>query len=482
MAGEQSQIGVIGLGVMGRNLVLNIAEHGFAVAGYDKKSEQVGQLQKDSTSALIRPCKRLEDFVSALRRPRIALMLVPAGPPVDGVIQDLLPHLSKGDILIDAGNSFFEDTNLRTKKLAEKGIHFLGVGVSGGEEGARHGPSIMPGGEESAYRAVEPIFSAISAKVNGEPCVAYLGPGSAGHYVKMVHNGIEYGLMELIAETYDLLDRGLDFPDNELSKIYGGWSRGLVGSFLIEITAQIFRRIDEKTHKPLIDLISDQAKQKGTGMWTSQDAMRLGVPVPNIDTAVAMRDLSVFKSLRMEESRILSGPVIKPHEDLENIIEDLYKALYVSMILTYSQGFALLLAASKSYGYSIEPAVVGKIWRGGCIIRSTILEPIKTAFESQPSLEHLLDDKYFAGEVVNNQQSLRNIVSTAAKWGLPVPGMMAALAYYDSLRSAWLPANLIQAQRDYFGAHTYERVDEKGTFHTKWTEAEVKKHEAISKS
>ncbi len=473
MAGEQSQIGVIGLGVMGRNLVLNIAEHGFGVAGYDKKGEQVAQLQKESTSVKIMPCKILQDFVSTLRRPRTVLMLVPAGPPVDSVLGDLLPHLSGGDIVIDAGNSYFEDTNLRAKNLADRGIHFLGVGVSGGEEGARHGPSIMPGGEESAYRTVEAILSAISAKVNGEPCVAYLGPGSAGHYVKMVHNGIEYGLMELIAETYDLLDRGLDFSENELSKIYGGWSRGLVSGFLVEITSQIFRRIDEKTHKPLIDLISDQAKQKGTGMWTSQDAMRLGVPVPNIDTAVAMRDLSVFKSLRVEESRLLNGPVIKPQDNIEAILDDLYKALYVSMIITYSQGFALLSAASKTYGYSIDPAVVAKIWRGGCIIRSAILEPIKTAYEQNPNLAHLLDDKYFAGEVVSNQQSLRNIVSTAAQWGIPVPGMMAGLSYFDALRSAWLPANLIQAQRDYFGAHTYERVDEKGTFHTKWTESEA---------
>jgi 6-phosphogluconate dehydrogenase len=409
-------------------------------------------------------------------------MLVPAGPPVDSVLHDLLPHLSSGDILIDEGNSYFEDTNLRAKNLADKGIHFLGTGVSGGEEGARYGPSIMPGGPEDAYKTVEPILTAIAAKANGEPCIAYLGPGSAGHYVKMVHNGIEYGLMELIAETYDLLDRGLDFSDSELSEIYGGWNRGLVSSFLVEITAQIFRRIDEKTHKPLIDLICDEAKQKGTGMWTSQDAMRLGVPVPNIDTAVAMRDLSAYKNLRVEESHILSGPVIKPQEDIETIVEDIYKALYVSMIMTYSQGFALLLAASKNYGYSLDSSVVAKIWRGGCIIRSGMLEQIKTAFESQPDLEHLLDDKYFAGEVVNNQQSLRNVVCKATQLGLPVPGMMAALSYFDGLRSAWLPANLIQAQRDYFGAHTYERVDEKGTFHTQWSNKEVQKHETISKS
>jgi 6-phosphogluconate dehydrogenase len=479
MANEQSQIGVIGLGVMGRNLVLNIAEHKFPVAGYDKKSEQVEQLRKDSAGLPVRPCEKLRDFISALRKPRIVLMLVPAGAPVDSVLRDMLPHLSKGDILIDAGNSYFEDTNLRAKNFAGRGIHFLGVGVSGGEEGARRGPSIMPGGPEDAYRAVEPILTAIAAKVNGEPCVAYLGPGSAGHYIKMVHNGIEYGMMELIAETYDLMDRGLDFSDSELSKIYGGWSRGLVGSFLVEITAQIFRRIDEKTHKPLIDLICDQAKQKGTGMWTSQDAMRLMIPVPNIDTAVAMRDLSSYKSLRVEESHILSGPVIKPQEEIETILDDLYKALYVSMILTYSQGFALLSAASKNYEYSLDPATVAKIWRGGCIIRSAMLDQIKTAYESRPDLAHLLDDKYFAGEIVSNQQSLRNVVSMAANWGLPVPGMMAALSYFDGLRSAWLPANLIQAQRDYFGAHTYERVDEKGTFHTQWSDSEAKKHETI---
>ncbi len=475
MAAEQSQIGVIGLGVMGRNLILNIAEHGLRAAGYDKKSEQAAQLGKESGGLPVTPCENYKSFIAALKKPRIVLILVPAGKPVDSVLQELLPFLSQGDIVIDAGNSFFEDTNLRAKTFGEKGIHLLGVGVSGGEEGARHGPSIMPGGNELAYRAVEPIFKAIAAKVNGEPCVAYLGAGSAGHYVKMVHNGIEYGLMELIAETYDVMDRGLDFSDTELSKIYGGWSRGLVNSFLVEITAQIFRRIDEKTHKPLIDLISDEAKQKGTGMWTSQEAMRLGVPVPNIDTAVAMRDLSVFKTLRVEESRILSGPIVEPHNDIDKVIDDLYKALYVSMILTYSQGFALLLAAGRKYGYSFNPAIVAKIWRGGCIIRSAVLEQIMKAFENEPNLVHLLDYPYFAGEVVANQQSLRNIVSLAAQWGIPVPGMMAALSYYDSLRSAWLPANLIQAQRDYFGSHTYERVDEKGTFHTKWRETEVAK-------
>ena len=335
--------------------------------------------------------------------------------------------------------------------------------------------ALCPAARNPPIGLVEPILSAIAAKAGGEPCVAYMGPGSAGHYVKMVHNGIEYGMMELIAETYDFMDRGLNFSDNELSNIYAGWNRGLVGGFLVEITSQIFRRIDEKTHKPLIDLICDEAKQKGTGMWTSQDAMRLGVPVPNIDTAVAMRDLSAYKNLRVEESRILSGPVIKPQEDIETIVEDLYKALYVSMILTYSQGFALLSAASKNYDYSLDPAVVAKIWRGGCIIRSAMLEQIKTAYETQPDLTHLLDDKYFAGEVVGNQGSLRKVVCMAAQWGLPVPGMMAALSYFDGLRSAWLPANLIQAQRDYFGAHTYERVDEKGTFHTKWTKTEATK-------
>jgi 6-phosphogluconate dehydrogenase len=291
----------------------------------------------------------------------------------------------------------------------------------------------------------------------------------------MIHNGIEYGLMQLIAETYDFMDRGLGFSDNELSSIYADWNQGLVGSFLLEITSQIFRRIDEKTHKPLIDLICDQAKQKGTGMWTSQDAMRLGVPVPNIDTAVAMRDLSSYKKLRVEESRILKGPVIKPQEDIEAIVQDLYKALYVSMIMTYSQGFALLTAASKNYEYSLAPAVVARIWRGGCIIRSSLLEQIKEAYENKPDLAHLLDDEHFVGEVVGNQQSLRNTVCTAARWGLPVPCMMAALSYFDGLRSAWLPANLIQAQRDYFGAHTYERIDEKGTFHTKWAKSETTK-------
>jgi 6-phosphogluconate dehydrogenase len=290
----------------------------------------------------------------------------------------------------------------------------------------------------------------------------------------MVHNGIEYGLMELIAETYDFMARGLKLRDDELSVIYENWNKGPVNSFLVEITSRIFRKIDEKTHKPLIDLIADAARQKGTGMWTSQDAMRLGVPVPNIDAAVAMRDLSCYKDLRVEESRILDGIAIEQHDDKDTLIANLNKALYASMILTYSQGFAVLRAASEKYDYKLDPGTVASIWRGGCIIRSAVLEQIRAAYEKQPALEHLLDDKQLAGEVVNNEGGLRNVAQNAAQGGLPAPGMMAALSYFDGLRSAWLPANLIQAQRDFFGAHTYERIDEKGTFHTKWTDMEEK--------
>jgi 6-phosphogluconate dehydrogenase len=468
MSEREFTLGMIGLGVMGRNLVLNIADHDYAVAGYDQDVSKVQTLRMEAEGSDVRGAESLEEFVGLLRTPRTVMMLVPAGPPVDSVIRDILPHLEAGDLIIDGGNSYFKDTNLRGKALADKGILYLGVGISGGEHGARHGPSMMPGGLKEAYERVRPIFEAATAHVNGEPCVAYLGPGSAGHYVKMVHNGIEYGLMQLISESYDLMKRGLGLSDDELHTVYDRWNHAELNTYLMEITANIFLHVDEKSGKRLIDVILDAAKQKGTGMWTSQDAMALQVPVPSIDTAVAMRDLSAFESERVAASKVLSGPTPTFRGERESFLQQLRNALYAAMIITYAQGMAQLRIASSSYEYDLDLEAVARIWRGGCIIRAALLEDIRAAYRARPDLPNLLMDAHFGQEVMERQHDLRSVVSSAAELGIPTPGLMVSLAYFDGYRSAWLPANLIQAQRDYFGAHTYERVDEKGVFHTRW--------------
>jgi len=379
-----------------------------------------------------------------------------------------MPYLETGDLIIDAGNSHFKDTDLRAKSLADKGILYMGVGVSGGEDGARHGPSLMPGGPKEAYERVRPIFEAVAAHVEGVPCVAYLGPGSAGHYVKMVHNGIEYGLMELIAESYDLMKRGLGLLDDDLSVVYSNWNAGELNAFLIEITSHIFRKVDERTGKQLVDLILDEAKQKGTGMWTSQDAMDIQVPIPVIDAAVAMRNLSVYKSEREAASIILKEQNHRFVGDRNEILTRLKGALSASIIITYAQGMTLLHTASQVYQYDLSLEDIARIWRGGCIIRAAVLEEIRAAFHANPDLPNLLTDSHLGQEVLAKQDDLRAVVGLAAKLGLPVPCLMASLAYFDGYRSAWLPASLIQAQRDDFGAHTYERVDKKGVFHTQW--------------
>ncbi len=468
MSEREFTLGMIGLGVMGRNLVLNMADHGYSVAGYDKDLSKVQALRMEAEDRDVRGAESLEEFVGLLRTPRAVMMLVPAGPPVDSVIRDVLPHLEAGDLIIDGGNSYFKDTNLRGKTLADKGILYLGVGISGGEHGARHGPSMMPGGPKEAYERVRPIFEAAAAHVNGEPCVTYLGPGSAGHYVKMVHNGIEYGLMQLIGESYDLMKRGLGLTDDELHAVYDGWNQAELDAYLMEITANIFLHVDEKTGKRLIDVILDAAKQKGTGMWTSQDAMALQVPVPTIDIAVAMRNLSAFESERVAASKALNGPTPTFRGERESFMQQLRNALYAAMIITYAQGMAQLRIASSSYEYDLDLETVARIWRGGCIIRAALLEDIRRAYRTRPDLPNLLMDAHFGQEVVGRQQDLRSVVSSAAELGIPTPGLMVSLAYFDGYRSAWLPANLVQAQRDYFGAHTYERVDEKGVFHTRW--------------
>jgi 6-phosphogluconate dehydrogenase len=471
MQTQSYEIGMVGLGVMGRNMLLNMADHGFAVAGYDKDLGKVEALKKESAGNDVQGTTDIQDFIALLRTPRAVMMLVPAGPPVDSVIGDLLPHLEKGDLIVDAGNSYFKDTNLRARNLAAQGIQFLGVGVSGGEEGARHGPSIMPGGPKEAYERVRPVLEAIAAKVNGDPCVAYLGPGSAGHFVKTVHNGIEYALMQLLAETYDLMKRGLGLNDDQLRDVYNTWNQGELNGYLVEITGRIFGKTDETTGKPLIDEILNVARQNGTGMWTSQSAMELQVPMPTIDLAVAMRDLSVLEKQRQTAGGIYQRPVPPFGGQRKTFVDRLGHALYAATIMSYAQGMAVLAAASEKYGYSFDLETVARIWRGGCIIRAALLEDIRTAYRREPGLPNLLLDPDLSKKVMACQEDLRRVVSTAVDMGLPTPCFMTAVSYLDSYRSAWQPANLIQAQRDFFGSHTYERIDIKGTFHTDWTKA-----------
>jgi 6-phosphogluconate dehydrogenase len=464
----QYAIGMVGLGVMGRNLLLNMADHGFSVAGYDKNAAKVETLRQESMDRDVRGVADIKGFMGLLRQPRTVMMLVPAGPPVDSVISDLLPLLNQGDLIIDAGNSHFKDTDVRARKLAAKGIQFLGVGVSGGEEGARRGPSIMPGGPAGAYERVGPIFEAIAAKVDGEPCVTWLGPGSAGHYVKIVHNGIEYGVMQLIAETYDVMKRSLDANDDELHDVFKEWDTGELKGYLMEITGNIFSKRDEKTDKRLIDEILDVARQKGTGMWTSQSAMELHVQLPTIDVAVAMRDMSVLEKQREEASVIYQRSPRPFSGDRDVLLRQLGHALFAGIVITYAQGMALLVVASDIYAYHLDLEAVARIWRGGCIIRAALLEDVRAAFHARPGLPNLLLDPTLSRKVMEHQEDLRRVVCYAAESGVPMPGLMVSLSYLDAYRSAWLPANLIQAQRDYFGAHTYERIDAKGTFHTEW--------------
>lgn len=465
---RDADIGMVGLGVMGRNLALNFAEKGFPVAGYDTDSSKVEALNKESAGLRVQGFDSMKELVAALKKPRAIVMLVPAGKPVDAVIRDAVPYVQPGDLLIDAGNSHFSDTDRRTDFVAEKGIHFFGMGISGGEEGARHGPSMMPGGSEQAYERVRPLFESAAARVNGEPCVAYLGPRSAGHYVKMVHNGIEYGIMQLISESYDVMKRLLQFDDDRLHQVYAQWNRRELESFLIEITSAIFLQPDEKTSDRLIDRILDRAKQKGTGKWTSQDAMDLQVPVPTIDAAVAMRHLSGLKDRRVEGEKILGSANEAFSGDRESFVEDLGNALYACMIVTYAQGMTLLSAASEQYDYDLHLNDVARIWRGGCIIRAAVLEEIRPAYESRPDLPNLMFDETVSRALTKRQESLRRVIRTAIAARIPVPCFGASLGYLDAFSSAWLPANLIQAQRDYFGAHTYERIDEPGVFHTEW--------------
>jgi 6-phosphogluconate dehydrogenase len=459
---------MVGLGVMGRNMLLNMADHGFPVAGYDKDTAKVEALRQESGGKNVRSANDIADFIALLRPPRAVMMLVPAGPPVDSVIADLLPHLAKGDLIIDAGNSYFKDTIVRARNLAEKGIQFLGVGVSGGEEGARHGASLMPGGPREAFERVRPLFEAVAAKVDGEPCVTYLGAGSCGHFVKTVHNGIEYAVMQLLAESYDLMKRGLGLSSDELRDVYAAWNRGELASYLVEITSQIFGAIDDRTGKPLIDVLLDVAKQNGTGMWTSQSAMELQVPTPTIDFAVTMRDLSVLVKQRDTASEIYQRPTPPFTGDRKAFVEQLGGAFYAAVITAYAQGMALLATASEKFEFGLDLEAVARIWRGGCIIRAALLEDIRQAYRTEPGLANLILAPEISKKLIAHEDALRTVVCSAIEMGVPAPCFMTALSYLDGYRSSWLPANLIQAQRDYFGAHTYSRIDMKGTYHTEW--------------
>lgn len=469
--GKQA-IGVIGLAVMGRNLALNIESRGYAVSVYNRSREKTDELIAEFPGRNLVPTYTLEEFVASLETPRRILMMVKAGEATDATIASLKPLLEKGDVLIDGGNTHFTDTIRRNQELAQSGLHFIGTGVSGGEEGALRGPSIMPGGQRDAYDLVEPILKQIAAKApsDGEPCVAYMGPDGAGHYVKMVHNGIEYGDMQLIAESYAVLKDVAGLTNDELGAVYTEWNQGELDSYLIEITSKIFGKKDDETGKQLVDVILDRAAQKGTGKWTSQNALDLGVPLPLITESVFARVLSSLKTERVAASKILSGPAAAPFDgDRAAFVEAVRRALYLSKVISYAQGFAQLRAASEEYGWNLDLGTIAKIFRAGCIIRARFLQKITDAYAKDPALANLLLDPYFKDIAANYQTALRDVVVAAVKAGVPVPAFASAVAYFDSYRSERLPANLVQAQRDFFGAHTFERTDRSGSFHANWS-------------
>ena len=465
--------GMIGLGTMGRNLLLNMGDHGVAGAGYDKDATKGSLLEEEGKQLNVKGFTDIREFTQSLTSPRAIMMLVPAGSIVDSVIEELLPLMDKGDILIDGGNSHFTDTNRRVDYLESKGLHFFGMGISGGEEGARKGPSMMPGGDKEAYNVVKPILESIAAKVDGDPCVTYIGPGASGHFVKMVHNGIEYGLMQLISEVYEVLKKGLQFDNEKIKDVFTKWNEGRLQSFLLEITKDIFGYIEEGADHLLLDDIKDEARAKGTGKWTSQVAMDLESPIPTIDTAVAMRDLSKFKALREQMATIYSTGDAPLSVDADAFLVQLEQAFYFSMIITYSQGMHLLLKASAEYNYDLKLAEIAKIWRGGCIIRSEFLNNIFAAYQKDNGLAHLLLDEGVQKLTKENVPGMREVLSTAVNAGIAMPAHASTLTYFDNLRNKRMPSNLIQAQRDYFGAHTYELTGKEGVFHTQWGEKSV---------
>jgi len=467
---SKADIGLTGLAVMGQNLVLNMESKGFTVAAHNRTVQTTHDFVAAHPGKKLVGCDSLADFVAALSRPRKIMVMVKAGAPVDQVIDSLTPLLERGDMIIDGGNSFFQDTERRAVALEKQGFRFIGTGVSGGEEGALHGPAIMPGGQRDAYDEVAPVLRAIAAKAaeDGQPCVDYIGPRGAGHYVKMVHNGIEYGDMQLIAETYDLLHRALGLSAAELHQIFAGWNTGELKSYLIEITADIFTKVDEGTGKPLVDLILDEAQQKGTGKWTSQNALDVGAPLQTINAAVESRITSALKPQRVAASKVIRGPKKRYRGQRQKLIDATRAALYASKICSYAQGMGLLKIASDEYKYDLRLGEIAKIWRAGCIIRASLLSDITQAFQRNTGLLNLLLDDAFRTAVEERQEALRFVVQTAVGLGIPVLALSASLGYFDAYRSERLPANLTQAQRDYFGAHTYRRIDKDGSFHTEW--------------
>ncbi len=468
MEHKNYDFGLVGLGVMGRNFILNVADNNFKAFGYDLDSEKVDALKAEGGDLnKVDASTDIKTFTEALAAPRKIMLLVPAGKIVDQVIESLLPHLDKGDIIIDGGNSFFTDTDRREAFLKEKGINFFGAGVSGGAEGARKGPSIMPGGDAEAYEHIKPIFEAVAADYKGEPCVAHLGPKSAGNYVKMVHNGIEYGMMQLTSEIYDLLRKSVKLNNDELHQVYDSWNKGRLQSFLVVITAEIFKQEDDLGDGRLVDMILDKAKQKGTGKWTSQNAMDLGIPVPTIDIAVSMREISALKDERIVADKLYDRPEPKAI-DKEKIIAMAEEGLYFSFIIAYAQGLHQLAEASKEYEYDLDMSVIAKIWRAGCIIRAGLLADISDAYTQDKNLPNLLLAPSFVPKVQETLASVRELVAYAVSSGIPVPGLANSLNYFEAYTSSQLPLNLIQAQRDNFGSHTYERIDREGIFHTEW--------------
>jgi 6-phosphogluconate dehydrogenase len=468
-----SQFGVVGLATMGMNLARNIASKGIPVSVYNRTTARTDEvLANHGNEGPISGAHTVEELVSQIARPRPILIMVKAGPPVDETIAHLVPHLDKGDLLIDGGNSYFIDTVRRGRELEAKGLRFIGTGVSGGEEGALLGPSIMPGGSPDAYQLVEPVLTRISAHVDGEPCCTYIGPGGAGHYVKMVHNGIEYADIQLIAEAYDLLRSALSLGAGDLAKVFARWNEGELESYLIQITAEVLAKQDRTTGKPLVDVILDEAEQKGTGKWASQSALDLGIPVTAITEAVFARFLSALKADRQAASKLLAGPPppVQGDERAASLVDDVRAALYASKMVAYAQGFEQMQAASREYGWDLKLGAIARIWRGGCIIRARFLNRITEAYAAQPDLKNLLLAPYFRDAMASAQESWRRVIGMAVDRGIPAPAFSSSLAYYDGYRRERLPANLIQGLRDYFGAHTYHRIDKKGAFHTRWAQ------------
>jgi 6-phosphogluconate dehydrogenase len=476
MSTNQCDIGVIGLAVMGENLVLNMESKGFSVAVFNRTTAVTEKFAAGRAKGKnIVPTRTIQEFVAALKSPRKTLIMVKAGAPVDAVIGELAPLLSKGDVIIDGGNSLFTDTQRRCKDLEGKGIHFVGMGVSGGEEGALKGPSLMPGGPRESWQIIAPIFQKIAAQVEGEPCCRYMGPDGAGHYVKMVHNGIEYGDMQLICEAYAILKDVLGLPAPELAEVFQQWNKGELNSYLIEITGQIFQKVDPDTGKPLVDVILDKAGQKGTGIWTLQSAIQQSVVISTINAAVEARVVSSHKDERVAASKILPQPKPKKFQgNRADLIDCVRQALYASKIVSYAQGMELLRAASQQYQWRLDMGGIATIWRGGCIIRAIFLNRIREAYERDGELANLLLDSYFTGILEKTQENWRVAVARAIEFGVAVPAFSASMAYFDSYRSVRLPANLLQAQRDFFGAHTYQRIDKPGVFHTEWIESDKK--------